>query len=270
LDEPQLELQPIVNKDEDGFLYHHTTLRSVIGIINGKSLWATDIKYMNDTMEHKLATGLVIDEIFKRIAETKPPDGQSMAELTWPLSFFSQPLYVVCFSEDKGDRLSQWRGYGGDSGVCSVFRKKELQNWCQTHSAGVLRKVRYIPEQGDEILSAEIFALLARSKEERTPNLAVDAHETAALHKHEAFVEEKEWRIVSDRQKRPLCFRERGSLLIPYIEQKFEAELESLLAAVIIGPTAHQTETKVAMEQLLLINHLSAEVRTSEIPYRGF
>jgi hypothetical protein len=54
LDEPQSELQPIVNKDEDGFLYHYTSLRSFIGIINGESLWATDIKYMNDTMEHKL------------------------------------------------------------------------------------------------------------------------------------------------------------------------------------------------------------------------
>jgi hypothetical protein len=39
---------------------------------------------------------------------------------------------------------------------------------------------------------------------------------------------------------------------------------------VIIGPTVHQAETQVAMKQLLLINHLSAEVCTSEIPYRGF
>jgi Protein of unknown function (DUF2971) len=270
LDDPQQEVQTPPNPDEDGFLYHYTSLRAFLGIIGRKTLRATDIKSMNDTMEHKLATGLVIDEIFKRIAEQNPPEGQSFAELTWPMSFFSQPLYVVCFSEDKGDRLSQWRAYGQDSGVCLAFRKEELQKWCETQSAGLLRKVRYIPEKGDEALRAEIFRLLERSKEERTPDLAIESHTTAAFHKHEAFEEEKEWRIVSAQQGKTLQFRERGSLLIPFIEHNFGPELKCLLAFVKIGPTTHKWETKTAMEQLLVTNQLTNDVRCSETPYRGF
>lgn len=88
MDDPQQEVQTPPNPDEDGFLYHYTSLKAFLGIIGSKTLRATDIKFMNDTMEHKLATGLVIDEIFKRIAEQNPPEGQSFAELTWPMGFF--------------------------------------------------------------------------------------------------------------------------------------------------------------------------------------
>jgi hypothetical protein len=37
-------------------------------------------------------------------------------------------FFVVCFSEDGGDRLSQWRAYGGNSGVCLKLKKAGLQN----------------------------------------------------------------------------------------------------------------------------------------------
>ena len=92
-----------------------------------------------------------------------------------------------------------------------------------------------------------------------------------AFFKHEAFREEKEWRMLVLRSRRSLKHRVRGSLLVPYIEINVGARLADILEAVIVGPISHKEQTAEAIRGLLIdkgLGHL--EVWCSKTPYRGF
>ena len=110
MSETQSEPPPIEAEQEDAFLYHYTDLNAFNGIMEHKALWATHIKYLNDSSENALATNLVMDEVLKRAND---PNSlvEDHAYIYLTLGWLDQPLYLVCFSEDGGDRLSQWRGY---------------------------------------------------------------------------------------------------------------------------------------------------------------
>ena len=59
----------VVDSDEDGFLYHYTSLEALIGIVNHRTLWASNIKYLNDTSEQTILQNLVRDQILELIAK---------------------------------------------------------------------------------------------------------------------------------------------------------------------------------------------------------
>jgi hypothetical protein len=91
-----------------------------------------------------------------------------------------------------------------------------------------------------------------------------------AFLKHEAFRQEKEWRLLIARYKQVLKHRVRGSLLVPYIKLDLKQELADVLEAVIVGPISHKEQTAQAIKWLLQINGFpSVEVRCSRTPYRG-
>ncbi len=50
-------------EEPPSILYHYTTQKGLLGIIQSKTIWATDILYLNDTMELKYAVDLTLDMI---------------------------------------------------------------------------------------------------------------------------------------------------------------------------------------------------------------
>jgi hypothetical protein len=46
-------------------LYHYTSQKGLLGIIEKGEIWATDILYLNDTMEYKYAVNLFSEKIEK-------------------------------------------------------------------------------------------------------------------------------------------------------------------------------------------------------------
>jgi hypothetical protein len=107
------------------FLYHYTDQTGLLGIIESRSLWATNISYMNDATEFGLSVRLIRDRLLAEL-ETKIEPGRSPETDTGHLNerqnrarellkhtvSDASPIHVICFCE-KGDLLSQWRGYAG-------------------------------------------------------------------------------------------------------------------------------------------------------------
>ncbi len=127
-------------------LYHYTSQKGFLGIIKSKTVWATDILFLNDTMEYKYSVDLAIEIIKERmkVPPDKPPrivlshinpEKDKGASSTLPVPqienryeenwiehnmlddfrdiiqvFEKSHIFVFSLSED-GDLLSQWRGY---------------------------------------------------------------------------------------------------------------------------------------------------------------
>jgi Protein of unknown function (DUF2971) len=262
-----------VNPDEDGFLYHYTNLEALTGIIINRTMWATHIRYLNDTSEQTLLR----DALKARVRASPMIRGffdRTPEQLQADLDIDLQPVFVSCFSADRGDRLSQWRAYGA-SGVCLQFDKAKLAEFCNrsTSASGSLYAVTYVdPKGGIELahrINMALSTLASRTARSKLPDLLSSV---GAVLKHIAFKEEKEWRLLSHRfEIHKLKHRARGSLLVPYIDFDFADGLNEVIAEVIVGPTAHREQTAEAIMSLLAEHGFTTtNVRCSETPYRGF
>jgi len=128
--EPQLGIEEPELIKPKGLLYHYTSLDGFIGIINSDNLYATHIRYMNDSKEfidvidHLDSLIDESGEIVKLIqGSTENVRRELKAILQSSLSFFSGKYgaYIISFTDDEtqlttpdqvpGDRLSQWRAY---------------------------------------------------------------------------------------------------------------------------------------------------------------
>jgi hypothetical protein len=100
-------------------LHHYTTLNGLKGITSTSSLWASDVRYMNDASELAYAVDLIAELVRGRLAEVEDqvlrevlPTRHGFANA---FEFGARP-FVACFCEEE-DLLSQWRGYrGGETG----------------------------------------------------------------------------------------------------------------------------------------------------------
>jgi hypothetical protein len=130
---------------EPELLYHYTTQKGLLGILKDKCIWATHIRYLNDTSEGNIVPRVVFEEFSSRynasslfqalgMAPVAPPKvaepvdedalGQGTTMASWVTS---QNVFVSSFSE-KGNSLSQWRAYSERSGGYSIgFRPEYLR-----------------------------------------------------------------------------------------------------------------------------------------------
>lgn len=118
-------------------LYHYTTQTGLLGIIEKTCIWATHLRYLNDTSEGKIVSRVVWDELNSRVnsdammlsfgmqpiertgkieCEDEEIFSQGVAISSWVTS---QNVFVTSFS-GEGNLLSQWRAYSGGSGGYSV------------------------------------------------------------------------------------------------------------------------------------------------------
>lgn len=255
------------DEEDDGFLYHYTSLDAFTSIIRNRTLWASHIKYLNDTSEQEILKGLAV---LKLLAPAESYASGAAGPLKSYFDGISLPTFIACFSADGGDRLSQWRAYGGNSGICLKFRKDRLFEWSDDLLNRVqLKQVIYVPPNGDGLTGAAIDTIIRDLN--GGGGVMLNIHITAALFKHRAFAEEKEWRLITNPVDGIVKHRTRGSLLVPYVELSFGEDLTELLSAVIVGPTNHKEQTAEAIKEFLKTNGFtSTEVRISETPYRGF
>lgn len=140
------------------YLYHYTSQKGLLGIVKNNEVWATDILYLNDTMEYKYAIDLT-SEIIKKRQESCEDKTPSHAVYTKPRKipgsivplfpyryekklveysiledlnefikeFKEFHIFVFSLSED-GNTLSQWRGYCPNNNGYSIgFNKKALE-----------------------------------------------------------------------------------------------------------------------------------------------
>jgi len=193
-------------------LFHYTSLDGAMGIIESNSIHASDIRYLNDSLEHQFAWRL-IQEIARGL------DGSAQHELTREMLrhvvrlpgtqlSFSGGAFVCSFSVQP-DLLSQWRAYGDDGrGVALGFSTSPGLSAVGADGRNLpFRRVLYERSEQLSVLRPyveDIVRTADESAQKRGDSVRDDAVSTmlalAALRgatiKNPAFSEECEWRTV--------------------------------------------------------------------------
>jgi len=276
-------------------LFHYTTAAGLLGIINGASLWATDVHFLNDAQEAIYAKEAVFKSVQKMESPTRNPSHWAYEhgdaahetfdryrELTLE-ELANDPfgVYVTCFCEE-GDLLSQWRAYGSEHGYAVEINVRAIQQAVRNlllapPTAGGVVNVRYGP---DAAVAAATDAVAA-VEEFNLNHPGVKAHYKAlelatilATVKHPGFSEEREWRLFAGFEAHhlqgpgsptPMQFRATGMALVPYIS--IDLPRESFIS-IRVGPGDSPEVRAAGVRRLLTHYGMTAEVVASEVPYR--
>lgn len=275
-------------------LYHYTTIAGLIGIIQSGAVWATDIRFLNDSTELQYAR----DILLKRIEEETAGQASSNAHrIFWERAkevFKSRPSdyrFISCFCED-GDLLSQWRGYAGGTGGFSIGIDSSVVNSVSANDQGIfLRRVIYDPETQIGIFNhiiSEVNVCInkntsGKGEEEQSNIIAYIGHifgtiveELLYSFKHPSFYEEKEWRLVVTTDLMndlgSLLFRTSNASIIPYTEIKYPVAPRCPLLPikkVIQGPAANKDFGRIAVISLLTkFGYEHVDIEDSNVPLR--
>jgi hypothetical protein len=219
------------------------------------------------------------------------------------------PFFVLSFcrhSDDsyefKNGLLSQWRGYadgGGfaiefDEGELDALAKLEQQKFAYAgfksenieyfEHENLFDPTDYLGVAGEMIW--QIFDEAGKDVSSITGRKNIDEVvlkfvQIAPFLKHRGFSEESEYRMIfvclrahkvpqeETRAVKHIQFRQKGGLLIPFIEL-FDTvhELHRSIKGIIIGPHPFQERQAESVKMLLETEGFDVPVRLSEIPYR--
>ncbi len=275
-------------------LYHYTTFNGLLGIVKSGALWASDIRYMNDSAEMRHTADLIGSEIAERIAGGHSNPKLLNQFLDWVSHRFTNGhmLFAASF-RSNGNLLSQWRGYSSlGKGVSIGFDPDHLLKCAQRQSFQVGRCI-YEPEEQNslikqvvdvvEVLAAEYGRAFDESGRQSSQfyhsvfeKIESDLLRIAAILKHPSFQEEDEWRIVSpvltDYVNSPVLFREGTSMLVPYIEFSLLCEKYGKipLKHIFLGPTPNIDLSMNSLTMFLTKKGIEPEkgIEYCRIPYR--
>lgn len=268
-------------------LFHYTDVGAVKAILENRELWLTDIRFLNDTQELNDGISYVLEALSSYVSDARLDEcyiARAREMLTAVISEHIpyyvdiEPTYVCSFSE-ASDQLSQWRAYGSyaiefdreiiaddlhlfDCVYDQAKKKIEVESVVADAIYRVSEEVKEFDSFGPESLSAT--AILVR---------------VASIIKNSSFHEEKEVRSAVDLllPSSRLKFRQRGSILIPYLVEKFSFEA---IKAVHVGPMPNQDLACTAMQLFVQSIEIQKknnetkprhkiEVVKSKIPYRA-
>ena len=155
----------MVKSVEDSYpeLWHYTTAGGLMGILKSQQLWATNLRYLNDSEEFtgffdRRLLGILKIGVMNGIAQAKmTPDGMqaivaSGGDEKLEADLPNQLLHAIrtvslqhqayvasfCYTRPKIENdglLGQWRGYGSDGGYAVVFDTRTLVNMMHTTQA---------------------------------------------------------------------------------------------------------------------------------------
>ena len=293
--------------EEPKCIYHYTNSAGLTGIINSKTLWATETWYMNDTGEATYS----LEAVRQFLASIKPETDETREFCNRVTEIFDDwrqrindewkskgnlQNYIACLSEN-GDQLSQWRAYGSGRGFSIGFDGEVLRKLISSYgNSTMISKVIYDESAQRAILSdayRRAQAVLNRRNDsdaqsndtQFTPlTMALSIFlstflATSSSFKHPAFSEEAESRILVTRSfangkpSADIKFRESALGITPYVAIPLcfpSEEHISGIREIIVGPQSHTVEVQRAVGQFLAANGLSdVEIVPSEVPLRA-
>jgi hypothetical protein len=236
-------------------LYHYTTADGLIGILQSRQIWATNVRFMNDTSE--LGYGIrMVRDIFDDVRRQAADLGARQARL---FGFVCDGIFAMLDDAERntkhyavsfcgnGNLLSQWRGYGQAGGGFALgMASSALRNFeaeilpnppVDPGLLGVfLRKVIYEPQVQQQLVRDWIAFLLGwlhsrRVAGDETPEavwtgepanaVARLLYEALVCFKHPGFAEEEEWRLIQQGRigRQDVCrvtFRARSGRIVSY------------------------------------------------------
>ena len=161
----------------NNILYHYTHKNALINMLQNKTIWATDYKYLN--MEH------TVRQLSERIKKNSSEDvyTQKIADLSCSLPINKA---VFCLSE-KGDMLSQWIHYGE---YAVGFNVEKLNKCLESQDFHKVQPCFYNDEKLNSLLSDFI-------KNQDSCGIDYFLSSIALLYNNGCSQEECEWRAIS-------------------------------------------------------------------------
>lgn len=264
--------------------FHYTTVRGAIGIVNSRSVWVCDARYLNDSGE--LSRYL---ELFESRLEAKgfqvPPFFQRIV-----MSLFSSRfLCVFCLSKSP-IILSQWISYADKArGVCLGLSVPRLYaSFEEKFTSEAVRFLRCVYENHErdiDILidryASEVGALcdfcqrtVVREHDVEFPpeyeevlSSIVPVFLELLRMKHPAFEEEQEVRIAVSVSSSSALFRESNRVIVPYVEGPFPEDgssIDQIIPDVWLGPRCDSRNE----EALRIVTGGNSRMERYDIGYR--
>lgn len=284
-----------MNDKVPDILFHYTSQEGLLGIIQGKEIFATEIRYLNDAMEFAYAIGFAITAIkwlkkkyFSSYPVLLEQTVSRLKRLEKQVGSADNAPIFVCSLSSVGDLLSQWRGYCPNANGYSLgFRFEKIDELAKYHGLALsrclyremdqTRKIKELLDQATSVYEAGRKSTL-EWEARRTVRIeaAISVFMTGFLDiaptlKDPKFEEESEWRLISHTGTSafPLYFRVGKSMLIPY--SKFpliDREGDFSIAKIYVGPTPHKSLSAQSVRRLLRANTLNeCIVESSSVPY---
>lgn len=262
-------------------LYHYTAFRGLLGIVRSKSIWASDIHYLNDEQELDFGLTTIRDVIAERKeAAADEHDSLLLDALSSHMDNLARTKVLVASFSEVDDLLSQWRGYcPNGKGVSIGFYADDLCKAAELQHFRLV-KVGYGHEVARNVAVELVDTARSMDKSGGAKALSGIADIFAfqlglvvpAL-KHNAFSEEREWRLVSPLmsiQRQHLRVRETAGRLVPYLAFALaEPELNLRMSHVRVGPASDRGRAFEGTQDALTIYNVDYEsVVLSAVPYR--
>ncbi len=273
----------IFSREPSEALYHYTTFKGLFGIVESRSLWASDIRYMNDAAEFRHTIDLVRKEIKRRINDKKSDVQLLSAFADWLSRKLTNGhlLFASSFREN-GNLLSQWRGYSSvGKGVSLGFNPRMLTRLAKDQGFKVARCI-YDPEEQVTLVAKLVNALedLAKNMQgidytELFDRIESDVLTITAILKHPSFREESEWRVISPSYSEQSCahvkFREGTSMIVPYLEFKLSQTEVLPLQHVFLGPSPNSASSINSLTMFLTRHRAMPTdgISNCNIPFRS-
>lgn len=276
-------------------LFHYTGPPGLIGILQSKSLWATNAGYLNDTKELRHAIDYIKNTIENRLRRNSDTDQvRALLERMLEIEGAAPQVYVASLTEER-DLLSQWRAYCPPGGGYAVgFPSHQLQ------ALAIAQDFLLVPcvydHQRQSRIAAEIIQVqinrfcaaleaghpLEEVKQQIHERFIEDTVRYGPILKHRSFAEEKEWRLISPviQLGHPkIRYRSGLNSIIPYVEFNLIDEAHPSLIevgvppeslTVVVGPSADTPAGNYALQSILhSYIGVGCWIGGSETPYRG-
>jgi hypothetical protein len=266
-------------------VYHYTSPAGLLGMVSSGSIWASDVRYLNDAQEFQYALDLVAPQLAAIASAPSTGDAPAVAELQRALSIAPRVrMYAASFS-GQPDLLSQWRAYCPDSGGFAIGFTPDVL----TKASDCMLTACVYEREEQERLAGDLLRFMlnkhrstpvAEHEPERLKDVVALGAEflggityLASIFKHDGFAEEQEWRLIhrgSPGSDLRLHFREGRSGVVPYVSLSLKPDGKNLrVDQVVIGPNPHVELARDAVQSLLeLYGAVHDGVAVSRIPYR--
>jgi hypothetical protein len=276
-------------------LYHYTSPVGLAGMLEYRKLWFSQFAYSNDESEYSYAINL-ITSVLEEYGLGKEAIYNFPTEDKIPL------VFTFSLSE-KGDLLSQWRGYCPDGGYSISFDTQQL-NAMMSQYGLVIGKCVYDEGLQKQLIRDHIIGYSspadyeAAKKDYRVTSTKSwsyrELHRQSALNriapliKHPGFKEEEEWKIIKSYEgggiphlkallsmvaeaKDRIRFRGSNGMLIPYFEMELTTDTSPVnIRELIVGPTPHKKLSLLSADAIVakFSPRGSNNVKSSITPYR--
>lgn len=276
-------------------VWHYTDASGLLGMVQGRQVWATHFQFMNDTMEGVLLLE-PLRTFVKSSSTLSASDKDFMEKMLEPYAGESRltisrvpdgNLFLLCGSTE-GDELTLWRNYARENISFAVGLDpnvplgiippdgdnvgfNSIQHW---------EKVRYqepashLPEEYQEQLRG---ALAAVDGGDRIRETSDQIQKILSFTKAKAFRDERETRLVVEANSTPLWrFRSGRFGITPYVALgvseawgKKSDGIAPLPIKKIRLSAAAKTADRLALDALLEKNGFAGSTDFGEVEFEG-